>query len=109
VSLRSANRPRKRLLVHLSQAVETLALRRTPSTYIAPLGGGLDGEVKVQFLEVSSSEFDHFENLSRALDRLDQGIYGRCDCCRKRIESGVLAATPWATLCLECGDQESQP
>ncbi len=109
MSLRSANPPRKRLLVHLSQAVETLALRRTPSTYIAPLEGGLQGEVKVQFLRVSSREFDHFENLSKALDRLDQGTYGRCSFCRRRIERRVLAETPWATLCLECGDQESQP
>ena len=95
--------------MHLSQAVETLALRRAPSTYIAPLGGGLHGEVKVQFIEVSSSEFDHFENLSNALDRLDRGTYGRCNCCRRRIEPTVLAETPWATLCVECGDQESQP
>jgi hypothetical protein len=109
VSLRSANPPRKRLLVHLSQAVETLALRKEPGTLAVPLKGALDGNVKVQFFEVSNGEFGHFENISNALIRLDQGTYGRCVFCGGRIESEVLARTPWATECLECGDQDSQP
>jgi hypothetical protein len=95
--------------VHLSQAVETLALRRVPSSQVLPLQGGLDGNVKVQFLEVSRGEFSHFENVSDALERLDQGAYGRCNCCRRRIESDLLTETPWATLCLECADHESEP
>jgi hypothetical protein len=106
VALRSANPPRKRLLVHLSQAVQTLSLRKPPSTYVVPLGSTLDGNVKVQFLEVNGSEFDHFENISNALIRLDKGIYGRCQECGKRIEEDVLAETPWATACLECTQQE---
>lgn len=109
MSLRSANPPRKRLLVHLSQAVETLALRKEPGTFAVPLEGALDGNVKVQFFEVSNREFGHFENISNALIRLEQGTYGRCIFCGGRIESEVLAGTPWATECLECGDQEPQP
>jgi DnaK suppressor protein len=109
VALRSANSPRKRLLVHLSQAVETLALRREPSTHQVPLEGALQGSVKVQFLEVSRPEFGHFENVSNALIRLDKGTYGRCTRCGQRIDASVLSETPWATRCLGCGDQESQP
>jgi RNA polymerase-binding transcription factor len=108
VALRSANPPRKRLLVHLSQAVETLSLRKEPGTLAVPLDAA-EGTVKVQFFEVNSREFDHFENISNALSRLDQGTYGRCVFCGSRIEEEVLAHTPWATECLECGDQESQP
>jgi hypothetical protein len=109
VSLRSANPPRKRLLVHLSRAVETLALRREPGTHVVPLKGALDGSVKVQSFEVNNREFMHFENISNALIRLDQGTYGRCIFCGGRIEADILAQTPWATECLECGEQESQP
>ncbi|MCU1339386.1 MAG: hypothetical protein JWO19_4967 [Bryobacterales bacterium] len=100
---------RKRLLVHLSQAVETLGLKKAPITHVVPFEGALHGNVKIQFFDVSRHEFGHFESISKALIRLDQGTYGRCTYCRKRIESEVLAETPWATLCLECGDQESQP
>ena len=109
MSLRSANPPRKRLLVHLSQAVETLALRKERETLAVPLEGILDGNVKVQFFEVSNREFGHFENISNALIRLDQGTYGRCRFCGGRIEAKVLRHTPLAMECLECSDQESQP
>jgi hypothetical protein len=109
VSIRSANPPRKRLLVHLSQAVEALALRKEPSTHVVPLKGVLDGNVKLRSFEVNNHEFGHFESISNALIRLDQGTYGRCTFCGGRIEADVLAETPWATECLECGDQESQP
>ena len=107
--LRSANSPRKRLLVHLSQAVETLALRRTPGTFDVPFMGTLSGNVKVQFFEVTSREFEHFENVSQALTRLDQGTFGTCSRCGRPIESGVLAEAPLATRCIECADQESHP
>jgi RNA polymerase-binding transcription factor DksA len=78
---------------------------------VVPLQGALDGKgnVQVQCFEVSNGEFDHFENVSDALTRLDQGDYGRCECCLRRIEPAVLVETPWATLCLECRDRESEP
>ncbi len=98
--------PRKRLLVHLSQAVENLALRKEPGLVAVPLEGTLDGKVKVQFFQVSNCEFTHFENISNALIRLEQGTYGRCMFCGHRIEADVLAKTPWATECLGCGDQK---
>jgi hypothetical protein len=109
VSLRSAHSPRKRLLVHLSQTVEALALKKAPGTFETPLSGTLDGNVKVQFFEVNCREFDHFENVSNALTRLDQGTYGKCENCGTRIEPDVLAEKPWATECRECWDQDSQP
>jgi len=109
VPIRSANPPRKRLLVHLSQAVETLALRKEPGTHVIALKGVLDGNVKLQSFEVSDHEFQHFENISNALNRLDKGTYGRCMFCGGRIEAGILGQTPWATECLECGDPEPQP
>jgi hypothetical protein len=109
VSIRSANPPRKRLLVHLSQAVETLALTKAPSTLDVPFKGPLSGRVALQSFEVSGREFGHFESISNALIRLDQGTYGRCVFCGGRIEAAVLTQAPWATECLECGDQEPQP
>jgi RNA polymerase-binding transcription factor DksA len=109
VALRNANPPRKRLLVHLSQAVKTLSLRKELGTLAVPLDGIVEGNVKVQFFEVNGREFDHFENISNALTRLDQGTYGRCAFCGCRIEEDILAHTPWATECLGCQDQESQP
>ncbi len=95
--------------MHLSQAVETLALRKPPGTHVERLKGGLDGDVKIQFFEVNSQEFEHFESISNALIQVDKGTYGRCTLCGGRIEPDVLASEPWAVECFECGDPESRP
>jgi hypothetical protein len=109
MAIRNSSSPRKRLLVHLSQAVETLALRKAPGTIDIPFKGSMDGKVKVQFFEVSPREFGHFENISNALIQMDKGTYGRCTLCGGGIEPEILARTPWAVECLDCGDHESQP
>jgi RNA polymerase-binding transcription factor DksA len=89
--------------------VEALALKRAPVTHIVPLTGRLDGRVKVQSFEVNDREFSSFENISKALIRLDQGIYGRCTCCGGRIETDVLVVAPLANRCIACAHQESHP
>jgi DnaK suppressor protein len=40
--------------------------------------------------------------VSRALDKLDEGSYGRCDACGRTIAADRLEAIPWATRCVEC-------
>ncbi len=37
----------------------------------------------------------------RALEKLDDGSYGRCDVCGREISAGRLEIRPWAVLCLE--------
>lgn len=39
--------------------------------------------------------------VDRALEKIEEGTYGRCDRCGRRIESGRLDAVPYATLCME--------
>lgn len=40
-------------------------------------------------------------DVRRALAKLDEGSYGRCDVCGRAIPEGRLEALPWATLCVE--------
>lgn len=40
-------------------------------------------------------------DVQRALEKLDEGTYGRCDTCNRQIGVGRLEALPWATLCVE--------
>jgi DnaK suppressor protein len=37
----------------------------------------------------------------RALEKLDEDSYGRCDVCGRPIGEGRLEALPWAVLCVE--------
>jgi RNA polymerase-binding transcription factor DksA len=90
--------------------VEALGLKTPPSTaQVVSLEGKVEGKVKLQAFDVNSREFAHFESISNALIRLDKGTYGRCERCGKRIESDVLAETPWAIACVDCRDQAPQP
>jgi DnaK suppressor protein len=41
------------------------------------------------------------EDVVRALAKLDEGSYGRCDVCDEPIPAGRLEALPWAVLCLK--------
>jgi len=40
--------------------------------------------------------------VDRALHKLENGSYGRCDVCGGLIGEGRLATSPSATLCVEC-------
>ena len=42
------------------------------------------------------------EKLRRALEKLDDGSYGRCDRCGGSIAPGRLQAAPESALCIAC-------
>jgi DnaK suppressor protein len=39
--------------------------------------------------------------VDRALDKIADGSYGRCDVCGAAIAAGRLEARPWATRCID--------
>lgn len=39
--------------------------------------------------------------ITRALEKIDEGTYARCDQCGRPIEESRLEVVPYATLCLE--------
>ena len=41
-------------------------------------------------------------DVDRALDKLDEGTYGRCDGCGAEIPAERLEARPWSVLCVGC-------
>ena len=42
--------------------------------------------------------------VDRALDKLDEGTYGKCDRCGQNISEERLEALPYAALCIKCQD-----
>ena len=40
--------------------------------------------------------------IDAALQRIDDGSFGRCTNCNKEIAPARLEARPWATLCIDC-------
>lgn len=45
---------------------------------------------------------DHLAEVEHALHKFEEGTYGLCDSCGKRIASDRLEALPQASLCLNC-------
>lgn len=52
-----------------------------------------------------NSSMDIIKKIDAALDRLEDGEYGRCEECNDEISEERLRAVPFAALCREC--QES--
>ncbi len=46
--------------------------------------------------------------IDEALERIDNGTYGDCDECGKKINIKRLASLPYAKLCLECKEIEER-
>jgi DnaK suppressor protein len=49
------------------------------------------------------------ERIERALAKLDEGTYGRCDGCGAEIPAKRLAAMPESTLCVTCAALRREP
>jgi DnaK suppressor protein len=47
-------------------------------------------------------------DLDDALQRLDRGVYGRCETCRGPIGAERLAAVPGARECIDCASQSDR-
>ena len=47
-------------------------------------------------------------DLEHALQKFDQGTYGKCDNCGKSIDPARLEALPQATLCLNCKELQAK-
>jgi DnaK suppressor protein len=58
------------------------------------------------------TEQDILSQVDAAIHRIDEGTYGICETCEKRIDEERLRAIPYAALCVHCAavrDQEGVP
>ena len=56
-------------------------------------------EVSLSLLE---NENQQLEEIGAALERIDQGTFGKCEECGGKISVERLRAIPYARLCIEC-------
>ena len=45
------------------------------------------------------------KKIDQAIQRLEDGTYGRCEECEREISEARLRALPFATLCRDCQEQ----
>jgi RNA polymerase-binding transcription factor DksA len=68
--------------------------------HLADLGShGFEEELTLGLLE---NEEQLIEEINAALDRLEQGVYGRCESCGQAVSRERLQALPYVRHCLAC-------
>jgi DnaK suppressor protein len=71
-------------------------------------------EIAVDFLETQQeqsilvNEQALLTEVEQALERINQGTYGRCVNCGQPIPEKRLEALPWAARCVKCEEQLEQ-
>ena len=77
-------------------------------TDMAELGSGnFDQELTLSLL---GSERDALEQVEEAIERIEEGSYGRCKTCGARIRKSRLQAIPYVAQCVRCAsEQEDMP
>lgn len=53
-------------------------------------------------LGLSERDREVLLQIDEALDRIDDGVFGVCEECERKIQKARLEAIPYATLCVEC-------
>jgi len=59
-------------------------------------------------MEMLESEGEEIREVLAALKWLDEGTYGACSACGKRIRKPRLRAIPYAKLCVKCKTMEEE-
>ena len=57
---------------------------------------------KEMLFELSGNELSMLEDVDAALRRIDNGVYGLCEYCRKPIRKLRIKAIPQARYCMAC-------
>ncbi len=61
--------------------------------------GAANDEISSQLAEVESRELAQIEI---ALQKFEEGSYGKCDHCNSNVSLARIQALPYATLCIDC-------
>ncbi|MGB9378742.1 MAG: TraR/DksA C4-type zinc finger protein [Mycobacteriales bacterium] len=61
-----------------------------------------------QEISLANGILDRLSQVEHALDRLDNGTYGRCERCGNPIPKARLEAFPSVTLCVACKQHEER-
>ncbi len=59
-------------------------------------------------LGLIKNEEEALNEIGNALDRIDQGTFGRCEECHKEIPRARLQALPYTRYCIECARKLEQ-
>ncbi len=90
----------------LSQSLEDASGDSPNDQHMAEAAGAtLDREIE---LTLQGNAHSALAKIDRALRKLEEGTYGKCDKCGEAIAKERLEIAPYAALCVECKRQEER-
>jgi len=69
---------------------------------------GTDTMEREKAFSLASREGRYLHHLNEALDRIENGTYGKCRSCQLEISKPRLEAVPNATQCIQCKNAEEK-
>lgn len=67
---------------------------------------GTDNYERELMIELMQNGEDGVRNIDDALERIEEGTFGICEACEKKINKERLKAVPYASLCINCQREE---
>jgi DnaK suppressor protein len=102
---------RARLRGEMSQLADTALNKNRAETsrmpnHMAELG--TDNFERELTLNLLGSEKEVVDQIEAALERIEDGDYGRCDECGRKIPKARLDAMPYVAMCVRCASQHER-
>lgn len=95
---------RREGLVGQVQAAEAYTRERDAEATQDPADMAANAYTKELLVSMSANDRQLLESIDAALERIEDGQYGKCVNCGQPIQEKRLEAVPWARLCLRCQD-----
>jgi DnaK suppressor protein len=95
---------RREGLVGQVQAAEAYSRERDAEATQDPADMAANAYTKELLMSMSTNDRQMLESIDAALDRIEEGQYGKCIHCGEPILEKRLEAVPWARHCLHCQD-----
>ena len=95
---------RREGLVGQVQAAEAYSRERDAEATQDPADMAANAYTKELLVSMSANDRQLLDSIDAALDRIEEGQYGKCVNCGQPIQEKRLEAVPWARHCLRCQD-----
>lgn len=95
---------RREGLVGQVQAAELYSRERDAEATQDPADMAANAYTKELLVSMSDNDRQLLNSIDEALDRIEDGEYGKCIRCGEAVSEKRLEAVPWARHCIRCQD-----
>lgn len=99
---------RREGLVGQVQEAELYSRERDAEATQDPADMAANAYTKELLVSMSDNDRQLLNAIDEALERIEEGVYGKCARCGEALPEKRLEAVPWARLCIRCQDLQER-